>query len=386
MGGVRAVPPHPLWGVQPFRHHLTGSQTSVFLEPSRVPEFQIRKLSVKHPIQPAPPTSTFATTLQVGEVGPQRGLVQPLTKLHFRFRSGTGTFHANPECSLGQESGQAGAGGRPLGAGLDGSSRAPAPGGGLLVRPPSRPSSHLRTRPRLSILQTQKQSLRGLETPAGAGLRTPSPCRSCLSAPPALSPVPRPRPPKYETNLQTSVRCHWQEAQASGPLVRSKAQLGCTKRRPVGVGSSPPPPISRARLKPHVWRPHAAPWKDVPYKQHEAEPVTWPYLWSPNQVPAPRAGCCRPLLSPDTGCRRLRLAEAQLTAKGLSGRQQVQGGRKGRLWGLPRGASRWVDGRRGGPTVRRQAVPPWAWASTPPAHCPGSPGSCPHVALISGTP
>lgn len=145
------------------------------------------------------------------------------------------------------------------------------------------------------------------------------------------------------------------------------------------LAEAPTPNTSRARLKPHVWRPHADPWKDVPYKQREAEPVPWPYLWSPNQVPAPRAGCHQPLLSPHAGCRRLRVAEAWLATKGLSGRQQVQGGEKTGCWGLPRGLT--VGGWEERRPDSAGRLSPMGLGLPPSCPLPWSPGSCPHVAL-----
>lgn len=145
----------------------------------------------------------------------------------------------------------------------------------------------------------------------------------------------------------------------------------------MGVGSSyhPPPHISRERLKPHVWRPYADRWKDVPCKQHEAEPVAWPHLWSLTRAPAPRASHCQPLPTPDAGSWMLRLrapARERATQKAAGARGQ----QRQLLLSL------WVDGKREGQTVGAGCSPT---SLGPPSHCLWRLGSCPHLALSPST-
>lgn len=141
----------------------------------------------------------------------------------------------------------------------------------------------------------------------------------------------------------------------------------------------PPPPqhthhISRERLKPHVWRPCTDCWKDVPYKQYEAEPVTRPHLWSPVQTPAPRANNCQLLPSPKASSRMIRVAEARPAGGGLSGSSRCKGreetgspGPRGRGMGAEKAPFRGrLLSNQPGPGHSPSACGVWGHASTLP--------------------
>ena len=177
-----------------------------------------------------------------------------------------------------------------------------------------------------------------------------------------------------------SVRCHWQEAEASELLAHSKCSAGLHKEASSGCWQRTLPPsppqhhISRERLKPHVWRPYTDCWKDVPYKQYEAEPVTRPHLWSPTQAPAPRATYCQLLSPAKASSGMVSVAEAWPARRGLSRSSRCKG-REGT--GSPGPQGRWMGaekapfGEGSSPISLGLGAPPvpGVWGHAPPWPC-----------------